>query len=94
MIEDTMTPDDYAIKFCNSNDVPFSTDSKKYRALVQTIAAAVAAEREACAKVAGQAVMRVKTSTQQARDMTLAEFRSVCSSAAEDAIRARSNDPH
>lgn len=43
-----MTPDEYAIHFCNNNDVPFATDSKKYRALVNVIAQAVADEREAC----------------------------------------------
>jgi hypothetical protein len=55
----------------------------------QKITATVAAEREACAILAGQAVMRVKTGMQAAHDMTLAEFRSVCACAAEDAIRAR-----
>lgn len=49
-----MTPDDYAIEFCNSNDVPFATDSKKYRALVQIIATAVADEREDILSIADE----------------------------------------
>jgi hypothetical protein len=50
---------------------------------------AVLDEREACAKRARRAILSIRTDTQKARDMTLAELREECADRAEAAIRAR-----
>jgi len=43
-----MNADQYAAQYINENNVPIASDSSKYRALVNVIAAAIAAERKAC----------------------------------------------
>jgi len=47
------------------------------------------AEREACEKLARKAILSIRTDTQKARDMTLAELREECADRAAAAIRAR-----
>jgi hypothetical protein len=87
-----MDADQYAVQFINDNNIPIPTDSRTYRALVSMIERAVQAEREACAKRARKAILSVRTDTQKARDMTLAELREECDDRAAAAIRARADE--
>ena len=58
-------------------------------AIAAAVAQAVQQEREACRVAASKAIMRIRTDKMQ--DNTMAELRTICADAAEDAIRARGN---
>ena len=55
------------------------------------ITAAVASERDACAKATRKAIMNVNTATKAMRDMGMADMRDICADKAEAAINARTD---